>query len=458
MTDKLIFSEEAENAVIGAVLIDPALVDLLPLEAAHFYQTKCRVIYETVKRMRRAEKPVDMVTLAEELDSTKKLEEAGGPGALAFYVSETFYTYNAAAYADVILDKARRRKMVLTAHEIYAAAVDDAKQPDDVISKGIDDLSQASSVVKGAVHWDADWSGLVDEIGERIENPKEIYGIPTGFADLDKVTGGLQRGEYWLLSGEPGVGKSIMAMQMAMQLAKSAPGALYSVEMSGRQVLRRLASGAANVSVRDMKRGKVSDLGGLYAAIEQLAKLPVYMSDDISWTTTSLRADLMRLKVQHGIEWFVLDYLYLLNDGAGMNEIERTTQISKGLKSICKALELGGVIIHSMNKMGMSAAVPGQENLRGSGQVIYDADLIMFMTEYKEMAGDYIPPEDHANMRNIYFGKGRELEDPRKYLYLVQRPGFPAFADYDWSKRDVQTMSGKKNGMVRDGNAHQPRF
>jgi len=139
---------------------------------------------------------------------------------------------------------------------------------------------------------------------------------------------------------------------------------------------------------------------------------------------------LSRLKAQQNISWFVLDYLYLLNDG-GADEIERTSLASKGLKRICKDLNLAGIIIHSMTKGGMASEIPDQSDLRGSGQAVYDADLITFLTKFKPMTRqeEKIKEKDRENLRTLWFGKGRELEDPQRYIHFTKFQGFPAFAE-----------------------------
>jgi len=185
---------------------------------------------------------------------------------------------------------------------------------------------------------------------------------------------------------------------------------------------------------------KDDDWGKLTEAIDQLRGKPVYMSESETWTTASLRADLTRLKVQYQIRWFIVDYLYLMND-PGESEIEKTQNISRGLKHICKALDLSGLAIHSMNKAGMTngdgkAKKPGQADLRGSAQVNYDADLICFLKEFVPItsADNFVKPNEHDNMRTLWFAKGRELENPRKYIHLVKRPNFPFFGDYQEAK------------------------
>jgi hypothetical protein len=156
------------------------------------------------------------------------------------------------------------------------------------------------------------------------------------------------------------------------------------------------------------------------------------MADSPNWTTAALRADLARLKLLYGVQWFVFDYLMLAGDVPEMEETPRTQIISRNMKLICRHLDIAGVVIHSMNKAGIDAAKPDQGSLRGSGQVIYDADLICFLTDFQPMTvtEQFMKPDEQKNMRTLLFAKGRELEDPRKFLHLVKLPTYPAFGDY----------------------------
>ena len=158
--------------------------------------------------------------------------------------------------------------------------------------------------------------------------------------------------------------------------------------------------------------------------MEGYEKLPLYLSDSVHWTTASIRADLARLKIQHGVQWFVLDYAYLLRDGAGLSENDRTGMISSYIKAITRSLNMAGIVIHSLNKAGMGGGLPGGENIRGSGQQFYDTDLLMFLVKSE------IP-----NTVTCVFGKGRELENPKQAFELRKLEGFPALANA--SKQEI---------------------
>ena len=421
-------SREAEEALIGSVLLNPEILPGLDIESQDFYDKKHRVIWQVLNELEQ----IDYVTVSERLKAKKKLAEIGGLDYLTRLINTTATSYHAGEYAKSVRDYARRRGLLKLANEIAKVAYDNDKSIDVVTPEFIQKLADTSRIKYGAEHIKKFMSELWDDVEKKSTNPQDIWGIPTGFPAFDRVTGGLQEGELMLLSGEPGVGKSIFAMQLAAQMGESAPGVIYSLEMGSAQVARRLVSGQAKVPTRNLKSGRLqdNDWTNITQAIEKLSDLPIYMSDSIGWTTTSLRADLARLKAQAGVKWFVLDYLYLLNDGQGMDEIARTQMAATGLKRLTKEIGPAGVAIHSMNKSGMGISeAPTNASLRGSGQVVYDADLIIYLTKYKQMDDIMYSADEQERMRTLWFGKGRELEDPRKYINLEKTDHFPTFKE-----------------------------
>lgn len=431
-----IYSKESELALLGAVIINPKIyteIDVLPSD---FYIVANGVIWRAIDAILETGGTPDYVAVAEYLERTGKLKEIGGDPYLTSVFTGSYSFMNYEHHANTVREKSRRRSLLQVANNIVKAAYDEGSQLEATIPAFVNALVDTARVSDGARPMSEYLTTLFHEAEERYNQPSDTWGIGTGFSSFDRITGGLQQSELMILSGVPGVGKSMLAMQMAAQMGKAAPGAIYSIEMSGKAVARRLISGMGSIDTRAIKTGKMDgdQWNSFTKAVDTLSQLPIYMSDGSNWTTTSLRADLSRLKAQHGIKWFVLDYLYLLNDGVGSDEIERTSLASKGLKRAARELDLAGIAVHSMNKSGMNDTdIPSQGQLRGSGQVVYDADLITFLTPYnKKLDKDMtpVPPQDEDKVKVLWFGKGRELEDPRKYIKLVRRSGYPEFAEY----------------------------
>jgi replicative DNA helicase len=418
-----LFSPASEEAVIGSLLINPSLWDVLNLEPKHFYLGKHKLIWEACQNIAMRGLDMDYLQVAHELDRSGKLNEIGGEAFLVGVINMVPSSLHAEGYAASIRDLWSRREVVRIAQDLAKAAGDKDGNLDASVGSLMSELSGAANVNRGAVHWSTYLNQAQEEAEVRRETPGGCWGLRTGFNDFDYITGGLQLSELLLVAAEPGIGKSIWTTQLAKQLAENAgAGVIYSLEMLGVSVARRVISGASQVRTRIMKSGQgwTNDLWEKYTeTVQELAGLDVYMSDADGWTTTNLRADLARLKRTVGIQWFVVDYSFLLADGDGkLNEIEKTALVIARLKGICKALNLAGIVIHSMNKAGINAGVDinGMTRLRGSGQVLYDADIILTMS---------MPDRNNPNLIRFEFGKGRELENPRGYFELIRLPELP---------------------------------
>lgn len=428
-----LYSPNTEAALLAALIIDPAMMRTIEIDQVDFTNISNREIFAAMETMQDSAQGLDYITLCGELDKRGQLKAIGRDYITGLLAVDAF-TYNAPTYARTLRDKTQRRRLHQVANDLMRAVIDQSHDIGVSLPGIINAISSAASTHDGAVHITKYLSTLYDETAVRSQNPTDVWGIPTGFQTFDEVTGGLQQSELMIVSGEPGVGKSMWVMQAAAQMAESAPGAIYSMEMTGESVARRLISWKSRIPAHDIKTGRLQDWTGFCGAVEVMERLPIYMSDSSGWTTTSLRADIARMKVQYGVRWFVLDYLYLLNDGFGQSETERTTLASKGLKRICRELDVSGVAVHSMNKPGIAGAgngAPTNDNLRGSGQVIYDADVIVFLTMLKESPpGMFIRPEELLNIRELHIKKGREIEGGSKRLWFIKLPGYPAFGEY----------------------------
>lgn len=416
---QLLYSKDAEYALVGSVLVMPDNFSLVDVEPDDFYLRHLRPLWQAFQMLHKSGAGIDVTTVMETLDRTGKLADVGGIAELALIASNNNYYFdNIETHARIVKDYARRRAWLEVAGNMARLAYDKEKNLEQEAPAILSSLSTAIRT-KGAAQHISQFTRLVlDEAYERMADPKDIWGIPTGYVDFDRITGGLQPGEVVYLSGEPGVGKSMWAMQAAFQMAeKGHPGVIYSMEMPGTSAIRRRASHRSKIPSKAIKTGRITDnFHKLVETLEAMDTLPLYISDDVSWTTTSLRADLARMKAQHNAKWFVLDYAYLLKDGIGLSENDRTGIISAQLKGVCRALDMAGIVIMSMNKSGMGG-LPQGENLRGNNQQFYDTDLLLFLVRSKEQ----------QNVVRCVFGKGRELESSKQHFELVALDGFPGF-------------------------------
>lgn len=406
-------SKEAEMAVIGSVLLNPACFREIDLAPDDFYYGFAKSVWSAFQKIAHEHKDIDYLTVTEK-----------APEAQQYLIDATTATpssLNWESYVSIVKDKAKRRRYIQIAADLATVAYNETKNLDEELPAIITKMVGGASGNKESEPVSNILSTLYDEIQVRISDPKEIYGLQTGIAGLDKITGGLQKGEIFLLSGEPGLGKSLLAMQIGFSMAKfNKGGVIYEMEMSKHQTLRRTLSAASGVFVSSMKSGKLEDSEHtkITEAIGRLEQLPVYFSDSTSWTTASIRADLVKRKTLNNIEWFVVDYLRLLKDRYGKDDHERLAYIGTSLHDIAKDLNLAGLVIHSMNKQGI-AGNAGMASLSGSGQISYDVDSIAVLQKDSK----------NPNLVTLMFDKLREGDGDARMITLLKKPGFPYFGE-----------------------------
>lgn len=418
-------SREAEGAVIGSVLVyPPAYYEAAKyLRYDDFYVIRNQNIWQAFDHLIRTHVEIDILTVSSYLESKNQLADIGGQSYLIELVNGTPTAMHAEQYAIEVGKFSSRRRALQAANDLAKAAYNQKEDIEQFIPKYVTSLLDMIKTENRTVHIKDVLSKVYDDVEYRYKNPQEIYGIPTGIETVDRLTGGIQRGELFLLSGEPGVGKSLLAMQIAFHMAKSDhPGVIYELEMSGIQTLRRTLSVESGVGVRNMKTGQINDgqWFEINQAIQRMEGYPCYFSDSTSWNTASLRADLVRMKQLYSVEWFVVDYLRLLKDRFDGKEPERIGIICSCLHDICKDLDIGCIAIQSMTKEGMRDG--GLTGVYGGSEQAHAADIIALMTKGEKTL-------DNVEKVNLKFEKFRESDNDTNLVQLIKKPGFPAFGE-----------------------------
>ena len=381
------YSREAEDAMIGAAIINPVVLDEVSIEPQDFYIRRNSIIWEALQALNRKGSGIDYVTLLDELEDKGKLQEIGGSAFIAGLISTFSLAPDVVAYEKIIKSYSKRRAVLSVANDIAKIAYgEESDAIDSQLGEIVSRLLKHSIPDKGLVPIGQALTRLSDQVDERSKNPQDIWGIPTGFTDIDHYLGGLQKGEVFYLAGEPAVGKTKLAVQIALNAASDRYGAhsvgIYSLEMRDVAVARRMVSVMQDISTRAMKSGKMSDTDwvSFFAGITELQDRQLYLSDASMLTTAELRADIARMKANHGVELIVLDYLLLMSGYEKLdNETERSTRLSRDIKSIAKDMDVALVAVNSVTKEGMDGGLIAKKNLRGSGQLIHDADLIAIL-------------------------------------------------------------------------------
>lgn len=435
-------SRAAEEALLGSVIIDPEVISRISLNPDDFYIRRNAMVWKAIQELDREHSQIDFLTIGTRLDEKHLLSEIGGPAYLISLINQVPSSMHAESYAETIRERSQRRKIIQVAQDLASNAFDMEKVLPDAVSNALDTL--ASSIVKnrGARHISDYVSRVWDEIESVMETPVDLAGISTGFADMDRITGGLMRGEKILLSGPPGLGKSLFAFQIITHMAaKGHPVAIYEMEMAGNPVIRRAISartkgeGKAPVTTRKMLTGKINDdeSDSLVEAVNHLSGLPVYISDASEMTTAELRADLTRLVQQEGVEVFVLDYEGLLTDIEDKDEITRLRLISKRVKAICKDLNVCGIVISDMTKAGIAGERGGQGAVAGPARNLHDADQIIVMR--LDEAATKMPGAQGNKTVLFTWEKMREGE-AGQFMRLLKLAGYPIFGNLKENKHE----------------------
>ncbi|MBA2672132.1 replicative DNA helicase [Ramlibacter sp.] len=390
-------SVEAESSVLGGLLLDNAAWDRVGdlLGDGDFYRYEHKLIYAAIGALVNASKPADVITVYEHLQSQGHADSVGGLNylnALAQYVPSAG---NIRRYAEIVRERAILRKLVSASDEIATAAFNPQGR---AVDKILDEAEQkifnigeeGSRMKQGFQGMDSLVVQLLDRVQEMADNPNDITGVPTGFYDLDRMTSGFQAGDMVVLAARPSMGKTAFAINIAEHVAlnEGLPVAVFSMEMGASQLAVRIVGSIGRIDQSHLRTGKLTDdeWPRLTEAIEKLRNVSLHIDESPGLTVSELRANARRLARQCGgkLGLIVVDYLQLMSVSSSMGEENRATavgEISRGLKMLAK--ELGcPVIALSQLSRGVESRTdkrPMMSDLRESGAIEQDADVIMFI-------------------------------------------------------------------------------
>ena len=388
-------SIEAEQAVLGGLLIDAAAWDHVAdvVRAEDFYRPDHRLIFESIGALAGSGKPCDVVTVSEQLERTGKLEEAGGLAYLGTLARDTPTAANVRAYADIVRERALLRRLIAVGTEIAASVFNNegtsARDLVDRAEQGIFEIAEAGFRGReGAVPVRTLLPGIIDQIDEWHTNPDKLRGLATGFADFDKLTGGLRPGDLIVIAGRPSMGKTTLAVNMAEYAAINpsirASVAIFSMEMPSEQVITRMLASIGSVPLGSLRSGRISDEDWvrITGATSQLSEAKIFVDETPALTPTELRARARRVKREHGLDLVVVDYLQLMQvPGTKENRATEIAEISRGLKVLAKELQVPVIALSQLNRSveQREHKKPVMSDLRESGAIEQDSDIILLI-------------------------------------------------------------------------------
>jgi replicative DNA helicase len=364
-------SIEAEQAVLGGLLLEASAWDQVAdaVTEGDFYRPDHRLIFESIGALAGNGKPCDVVTVSEHLERIGKLEAAGGLAYLGTLARETPTAANVRAYADIVRERSLLRQLIRAGTEIAAAVFnaegETARELVDAAEQRVFAIAEAGSRGRqGAVSVKTLLPQVIDQIDEWHSNPDSMRGLATGFADFDKITGGLRPGDLVVVAGRPSMGKSTLAVNMAEYAAvhpsTRASVAIFSLEMPSEQVITRMLSSVGGVPLGNLRSGRISDDDWvrITSATNQLSEAKIFVDETPALTPTELRARARRVKREHGLDLIVVDYLQLMQvPGTKENRATEIAEISRGLKVLAKELSVPVIALSQLNR-----AVEQREN------------------------------------------------------------------------------------------------
>ena len=394
-------SIEAEQSVLGSILIDrDALIEVADfLKPEDFYRQAHARVYAVMIDLSERREPIDIVTVAEALDRSGDLEAIGGRAYLGTLSNQTPTAVHAAQYARIVERKAVLRNLIGAAGKIAGIGYEDSAEVAEAVDRAEAELFAVSqrrvsagfSPLKGLLH------DAYDRLDYLHEHRGEINGIRTGFQDLDSLTTGLQKSDLVILAARPSIGKTSLALNIAEFAAardRKSVG-IFSLEMSKEQLVLRLLSSVANIDSQRLRSGFLDemDFTRIAPAMNTLSEAPIYIDDTPNISTMELRTKARRLQAEVGLDMVIVDYLQLMQATAtskDANRVQEVAEISRGLKALARELKIPVLALSQLSRQPemRESKEPRLSDLRESGSIEQDADLVMFLWREKERGGE----------------------------------------------------------------------
>ncbi len=412
---------EAEQALLGCLLFDNGAYERLydGLQARHFYEPFHQRLFSTIEEQIRVGHLAEPIVLVDKFKNDQAFQDLGGVRYFADLVDRAPPAANASDYARVIYDLALRRELIRLGGEISRAATTDDVMARDQIERAeaqLFDMAEKGTSSTGFVPFSDAVAGALTHAEEAFHRDGGLAGISTGLIDLDKQIGGLHKSDLIILAGRPSMGKTALATNIAMNIArnyayepqpdgtrKTVRGgivAFYSLEMSADQLAGRLLSDASGVPSDKIRKGEIdtSEFGRLKEASMEISSAPLYIDDTGGITLAKLTARARRLKRTAGLDCLIVDYLQLvtIGDGGGqMNRVQEVSTITMGLKSLAKELAIPVIALSQLSRTVESRddKRPQLSDLRESGSIEQDADIVMFVFRESYYLGRAEPKE-----------------------------------------------------------------
>lgn len=417
---------DAEMSLLGAVLIDEeVLADVSEhVTTKDFYDKRHGIVYGGMMRLYEKHRPVDLLTLTDELKRKKELELVGGSAYLTELTTYVPTAAHAEAYAELVAQKAVRRRLIKASTEISEMGFDEDTTTQELLEKAEAELFSVSdqSLKQDLASLESILTESFDRMEELHRNKGALRGVRTGYRDLDNMTAGLQRSDLIILAARPAMGKTTLVTNLAYNVATIAkqPVLFFSLEMSKEQLVDRMLADASGVDAWNIRTGNLSDqdFSKLSEAMGEMAEAPIYIDDTPGLSVLEMRTKARRAAHEAPLGLIIVDYLQLMQ-GSGRsdgNRVQEVSEISRGLKLIARELNVPVIGLSQLSRSveSRNPQIPQLADLRESGSIEQDADIVMFI--YREKY--YNPDTDRDNITDLIIAKHRNGPTGKVELYF----------------------------------------
>lgn len=418
---------DAEKSLLGAVLIDDeVLADITEhVKSADFYDKTHGIIYGAMMRLYEKHRPVDLLTLTDELKRKKELEVIGGSAYLTELTTYVPTSAHAESYAEIVAQKAVRRRLIKASGDISELGFDEDTTTQELLEKAEAELFSVSdqSLKQDVASLESILTESFDRLEELHKNKGQLRGVRTGYRDLDNMTAGLQRSDLIILAARPAMGKTTFVTNLAYNVATIAkqPVLFFSLEMSKEQLVDRMLSDASGVDSWNIRTGNLSDedFSKLSEAMGEMAEAPIFIDDQPGLSVLEMRTKARRINHEQPLGLIIIDYLQLMQ-GSGRdngNRVQEVSEISRGLKLIARELNVPLIALSQLSRTveQRSPQIPQLSDLRESGSIEQDADIVSFI--YRP--GYYEPDNPEVeNITDLIIAKHRNGPVGKVQLYF----------------------------------------
>ena len=434
---------EAEEAVLGSLLIDPDAVIKVAsfLESEDFYREKNGWVYQAILDLHERREPADFVTLVDELERRNILHEVGGAAYITALVNSVPSAVYVEHYAHIVEREAVLRRLIGAASQIAALAYEEADDVDEVVDRAEQLIFGVSErrVRRDLVPVRQVMHNVVERIDYLNRHQGDVMGVPTGFAKLDKLLGGFQKSDLVILAARPSVGKTSLALNFALNAARRFHKVVgfFSLEMSAEQIVQRLLSMETGIDQQRLRQGEIRDdeWDMLMRAAAELSETMLYIDDTPAMSAIELRTKARRLQAEHGLDLVVVDYLQLMRgDNRSENRVQEISYISRSLKSLAREVEAPLIALSQLSRAVEQRTdhKPQLSDLRESGAIEQDADVVMFI--YREDMAKENP--ERKNIADVIVAKHRNGPTDTVPLYFQKE--LTRFADLEYVREPLE--------------------